>query len=179
MPEERELEKQLKLVSKTGKYVVGRREVMSGLKGSKLLIWSNSANLPQAILDESKNLSIPAIKFNGNPVELGRACGIPFRVSVIAVKNTGDADIKAFSNSSDYLASASSALGVAEAKEVVAEEEKPAAPKPKKKKAVAEVPAEEKTAKKKKTPEKKKSAKKPKSPKEKPKKSKDAKEDKS
>ena len=83
MPEDRELEKQLKLVSKTGKYIVGRREVMSGLKGSKLLVWSASANLPQSLLDESKGLSIPAVKFNGNPVELGRTCGIPFRVSVI------------------------------------------------------------------------------------------------
>ena len=105
MPAERELEKQLKLVSKTGKYIVGRREVMSGLKGSKLLVWSTSANLPQSILDESKNLSVPAIRFSGNPVELGRACGIPFRVSVIAVKNTGDADLKPYSRSSDYSSS--------------------------------------------------------------------------
>jgi large subunit ribosomal protein L30e len=102
MPEERELEKQLRLVSKTGKYVVGRREVMGSLKGSKLLVWSTSAGLPQSILDDSKNLQIPAIRFDGNPVELGRACGIPFRVSVIAVKSPGDADLKRFLSSSDY-----------------------------------------------------------------------------
>ena len=106
MPEERELEKQLKLVAKTGKYIVGRREVMSGIKGSELLVWSASAGLPQTILDDSKNLQIPAVRFNGNPVELGRACGIPFRVSVIAVKSTGDADLKAYSNAADYLVSA-------------------------------------------------------------------------
>ena len=105
MPEERELEKQLKLVSKTGKYVVGRREVLSSLKGSKLLVWSASANIPKNLLDESKTLAIPAIRFNGNPVELGRACGIPFRVSVIAVKSPGDADLKAFASSADYLVS--------------------------------------------------------------------------
>jgi len=102
MPEERDLEKQLKLVAKTGKYVVGRREVMSGIKGTKLLVWSASAGLPQTILDNSKSLQIPAVRFNGNPVELGRACGIPFRVSVIAVKSAGDADHKSFSNSADY-----------------------------------------------------------------------------
>ena len=96
MPEVRELEKQLKLVAKTGKYIVGRREVISGIKGSKLLVWSASAGLPQTILDDTKNLQIPAIRFNGNPVELGRACGIPFRVSLIAVKSAGDADLKAF-----------------------------------------------------------------------------------
>jgi|SRR5208283_518893 len=106
MPEERELEKQLKLVAKTGKYIVGRREVMGGIKGSKLLVWSASAGLPQTILDDTKNLQIPAVRFNGNPVELGRACGIPFRVSVFAVKSTGDADLKAYSSSADYLVSA-------------------------------------------------------------------------
>lgn len=103
MPEERELEKQLKVAAKTGKYVVGRREVQGGVKGSKLLVWSASANVPQKILDECKALSVPAVRFDGNPVELGRACGIPFRVSVIALKSTGDADIRAFSNASDYL----------------------------------------------------------------------------
>ena len=103
MPEERELEKQLKVAAKTGKYIVGRREVLSGVKGSKLLVWSASANVPQQILDECKALSVPAVKFKGNPVELGHACGIPFRVSVIALKTTGDADLAAYSNSSDYV----------------------------------------------------------------------------
>ncbi len=102
MSENLELEKQLKLVAKTGSYIVGRREVSSSLKGAKLLVWSASANVPQLILDECKNLSVPAIKFAGNPVELGRACGIPFRVSVIALKSTGDADLSRFANSSDY-----------------------------------------------------------------------------
>ncbi len=103
MPENLELEKQLKLAARTGSYLVGRREVLSGIKGSKLLVWSASSNLPQAILDQSKDLSIPAIKFGGNPVELGRACGIPFRVSVIAVKSQGDADLSGFTKSADYL----------------------------------------------------------------------------
>lgn len=102
MSENLELEKQLKLVAKTGSYVVGRREVSNSLKGTKLLVWSASANVPQLILDECKNLSVPAIKFTGNPVELGRACGIPFRVSVIALKSAGDADLSGFTKASDY-----------------------------------------------------------------------------
>jgi large subunit ribosomal protein L30e len=102
MSENLELEKQLKLVAKTGSYIVGRREVSTALKGAKLLVWSASANVPQPILDECRSLSIPAIKFSGNPVELGRACGIPFRVSVIALKSAGDADLSGFTSSSDY-----------------------------------------------------------------------------
>ncbi|MDG6922631.1 MAG: hypothetical protein JRN67_04980, partial [Nitrososphaerota archaeon] len=65
MPEERELEKQLKVAAKTGKYIVGRREVQEGVKGSKLLVWSASANVPQKILDECKVLSVPAVRFDG------------------------------------------------------------------------------------------------------------------
>ena len=106
MPEERELEKQLRVAAKTGDYIVGRREVQSSIKGSKLLVWSASSNLPQSILDECRSLSVPAVRFNGNPVELGRACGIPFRVSVIALKTVGDADVASFAKSSDYLAMA-------------------------------------------------------------------------
>lgn len=102
MSQSLELEKQLKLASKTGSYVVGRREVSTSLKGSKLLVWSASANVPQTILDECRNLSVPAIKFSGNPVELGRACGIPFRVSVIALRAPGDADLSGFTKSADY-----------------------------------------------------------------------------
>src|ERR1700730_1249212 len=104
MPENLELEKQLKLAKRTGSYLVGRREVLSGLKGSKLLVWSASANLPQNILDQTRDLSIPAIMFGGNPVELGHACGIPFRVSVIAVKSPGDADLSGFAKAADYKA---------------------------------------------------------------------------
>ena len=131
MAENLELEKQLKLVKKTGSYIVGRREVSSSLKGSKLLVWSASANVPQTILDECKSLSVPAIKFAGNPVELGRACGIPFRVSVIALKSTGDADLSAFSKSADYHSGVITAPSKEEPKEV-APVKKEAEPKPKK-----------------------------------------------
>ncbi len=105
MLEGKEFSRQLKVAAKTGKFVVGRREVSGSVKGSKLLVWSSSANVPQSILDQCRTLSVPALKFEGNPVELGRACGIPFRVSVIAVKSGGDADLSGFSNASDYLSS--------------------------------------------------------------------------
>ena len=102
MPENLELQKQLKLAAKTGSYIVGRREVPNAIKGTKLLVWSASADVPQTILDECRKLSVPALKFGGNSVELGRACGIPFRVSVIAVRAAGDADLSEFASSSDY-----------------------------------------------------------------------------
>jgi large subunit ribosomal protein L30e len=154
VPEVRELEKQLKIAAKTGKYLVGRREVLSGVKGTKLLVWSASADIPQKILDECKTLSVPAVKFNGNPVELGHACGIPFRVSVIALKAAGDADLSAFSNSIDYMSS-SKLVSIPKTEEVKEEapekeakkaEKAPTKRKPRKK---AEPEKEEKTEEKK------------------------------
>ena len=97
-----DLEKQLKAVTKTGKYVVGRKEVLNGLKGSKLVVWSASANVPPPILNECKNLQVPAVRFGGNPIELGKTCGIPYKVSVIAVKSSGDAVLTSFESSRDY-----------------------------------------------------------------------------
>lgn len=150
MPEERELEKQLKVAAKTGKYVVGRREVSGGVKGTKLLVWSASANVPQKILDECKSLSIPAVKFDGNPVELGRACGIPFRVSVIAVKSAGDADIRAYSNASDYVSMGRVVIpSAAEEKVEEPKEKKPLKPEektPKRKAKKGEAKVEEATS---------------------------------
>jgi len=165
MPEARELEKQLRVAAKTGKYIVGRREVLSGVKGSKLLVWSASANVPQKILDECKTLSVPAVKFDGNPVELGHACGIPFRVSVIAVKSSGDADLSTFQKSSDYVAISQVILPTAKVEEKAEEpkkEENPSAQKPvakrKPKKKESDESEEKKSEKPKKVAQKKKSA---------------------
>jgi len=160
------LEKQLRVAAKTGKYIVGRREVLSGVKGSKLLVWSASANVPQQILDECKTLSVPAVKFNGNPVELGHACGIPFRVSVIAVKSAGDADLGAFKNSTDYVALSQVVLPTVKQEEKAVEPKKEESPnaqkpvakrKPKKKESVES--EEKKSEKPKKVIQKKKTAK--------------------
>lgn len=102
MPVSSELEKQLKKAIKTGKYVVGRKEVLASLKGSKLLVWSASANISKEILNQCSGFQIPALRFDGDPIALGKTCGIPFKVSVISVKSAGDADLNSLSNSRDY-----------------------------------------------------------------------------
>ena len=102
MPSLTDLEKRLKSATKTGKWVVGRKEVLSSLKGSKLLVWSASANVPSEILSQCKSLQVPALRFDGDPMALGATCGIPYKVSVLAVKSSGDADLSAYANSQDY-----------------------------------------------------------------------------
>jgi large subunit ribosomal protein L30e len=97
-----DLERQLKAATRTGKVTVGRKEVANSLKGTRLLVWSASANLPQELLSQSKSLEIPAVRFDGNPIELGRIAGFPFKVSVLSVKSVGDAKLDPFTSSQDY-----------------------------------------------------------------------------
>lgn len=144
-----DLERQLKAVTKTGKYIVGRKEVLGSLKGSKLVVWSASANVPPQILNECKTLQVPAIRFDGNPIELGRTCGIPYKVSVIAVKSAGDAVLSSFENSKDYSEQRSSIqvrqmkeqLGMQEGQPKATEEEKTQVIKKKKRAEPSEKPS--------------------------------------
>lgn len=124
MPVSSELEKQIKKATKTGKYVVGRKEVLSSMKGSKLLVWSASANLSPDLLEQCKSLQIPAIRFDGDPIALGKMCGIPFKVSVIAVRSAGDADLGSFSDSHDYSLTASGAIASVAQSTTVAQSKK-------------------------------------------------------
>jgi large subunit ribosomal protein L30e len=151
-----DLERQLKAVTKTGKYVVGRREVLGSLKGSKLVVWSASANVPPQILNECKTLQVPAIRFDGNPIELGRTCGIPYKVSVIAVKSPGDAVLSSFESSKDYSEQRSAIFqsSLATRKDEPQEEHAESKPSKKKKETEESVKAGEKKAAKEKTAKK-------------------------
>jgi large subunit ribosomal protein L30e len=97
-----DLERQLKAAVRTGKVTVGRKEVANSLKASKLLVWSASANLSQDLLNQCQSLQIPAVRFDGNPIELGHIAGIPYKVSILSVKSSGDAKLDPFSDSKDY-----------------------------------------------------------------------------
>lgn len=95
MINEKDLEKILRTAIKTGKYIMGAKEVSRSIKGSKVIIYSSS--LPENWIPEVRNtcksLSIPFIEFKGTSVDLGRVCGKRFPVSTIAIKFPGESDI--------------------------------------------------------------------------------------
>ena len=78
------------------KYKIGTREVIASIKGSKLVIVSNS--VPQKIVDriakDSKDLGVPMIKYEGSSIKLGKVCNRQFKVSAICLKAGSDEDIK-------------------------------------------------------------------------------------
>lgn len=90
------IESFLEQVAKKGKIVYGTNEVLEELKGSKAIIVSNSVkpHVRQKLYRDCKRNSIPLIEYDGSSVELARALGKNFRISVLSIKSTGGYDLK-------------------------------------------------------------------------------------
>ena len=71
------------------KYKSGTKEVLQSIKGSKLIILSNSLNSKNRLHlgRTSEIIEVPLYQFNGNSLQLGKLCNKPFRISVIALKS--------------------------------------------------------------------------------------------
>ncbi len=95
MSDEKALEKIVQKAVRTGKYVLGLKEVSQSLKGSKLVIYSTAISEKKVanILEGCKSLSIPVIGYEGSTHELGMMCRRAFRISAIAIKSPGEANL--------------------------------------------------------------------------------------
>ncbi|MEM0052708.1 MAG: ribosomal L7Ae/L30e/S12e/Gadd45 family protein [Nitrososphaeria archaeon] len=91
-----QIEALLGQIAKKGKIVYGTNEVVEELKGSKAVIVSSSLKpeIRQKLIRDCKKNSIPLIEYNGSSIDLGRALGKNFRVSVLSIKSTGGLDLK-------------------------------------------------------------------------------------
>lgn len=91
-----QIESFLSQVIKKGKIVYGTNEVLDELRGSKAVIVSKSIkpNIRQKLYRDCKKNSIPIIEYEGSSIDLGRALGKNFRVSVLSIKSTGGYDLK-------------------------------------------------------------------------------------
>lgn len=91
------LEKVIKDAVAANKYSSGTRQVLKTAKDAKLIIVSRSLDAEdRAKLDEQAKSGKAAVyEFGGNSVQLGKLCNMPFRVSAIAIRGTGDKEIAA------------------------------------------------------------------------------------
>jgi large subunit ribosomal protein L30e len=89
------IEKVLKDAMNANKYKCGTKEVLQSMKGSKLILLSNSLKSERRLkLEEQAKLhKIPLYAFDGNSLKLGKLCNKPFRITVIALKSGTDAEI--------------------------------------------------------------------------------------
>ena len=97
MIDEKTLSKTLNGVAKTGKYVAGYKEVWKSAKGSKVVIASSSLTNDETdrLQELCEATTVPFLQVPLTSVGLGRALGKQFRVSTLAVKSQGDANLSA------------------------------------------------------------------------------------
>jgi large subunit ribosomal protein L30e len=96
------LEKIIKDAISSNKCKIGTRQVMASIKGSKLIVLSNSL-MPRSksiILEEAKSAQVPTLPYDGNSVQLGRLCNKPFRISALSLKIGKDNEIQELLNES-------------------------------------------------------------------------------
>ena len=81
------LQKALVNAVKERKRVLGTKQIISSMENSKLVVISRSlsTNLTKKIEETAQNHNVPLIHFNDTSIELGKLCGIKFRVSAISL----------------------------------------------------------------------------------------------
>ncbi len=81
---------------KTGKCVLGLKEVSDSIKGSLLIVYSSSLEAPSRtkLLESTDSLKVPTLYYEGNSMALGKSCGRQHRISVVAIKSAGDANLE-------------------------------------------------------------------------------------
>lgn len=91
------LEKIIKDAKSSNKYKEGLKEVRSNIKGSKLIIVSNSlrASEKQFIEESCKEMKVRLYYYDDNSIKLGRLFNKPYRISTVALKSVEDKDVSA------------------------------------------------------------------------------------
>ena len=91
------LEKIIKDAKSSNKYKEGVKEVRANVKGSKLIIVSNSLGYTdkQFLEKTCKELKVPLYFYTDNSIKLGRLFNRPYRISAVALKSVADEDVSA------------------------------------------------------------------------------------
>lgn len=92
---ERELGSILSKAVKTGKCVLGLKEVLKAVRGSKIVIYSTQIPKDKlaSLIEACRTANVPTLAYSSKPFNLGVLCGKKFRVSALAIKSAGDADL--------------------------------------------------------------------------------------
>lgn len=92
-----DLDKSLAMAAKTGKVSLGTNSTLRNVSTGKVRLIVVASNCPKKAREDleyyCKLSKIPIIPYSGTSLELGRVCGKPFLVSVLAIRDPGDSDI--------------------------------------------------------------------------------------
>jgi len=82
---------------KTGKVLLGANKAVESVKLGRARLVLLASNCPRTTVEDIKYFSrfsnIPVVIYKGNSIDLGAACGKPFMVSALTVREPGDSDI--------------------------------------------------------------------------------------
>ena len=97
------LEKTLKDAVKENQCILGTKEVLNSISKSKLIVLSRSIQTEtrQKIESDAKNSKIPTLTFNDTSVNLGKLCGLQFRVSTLSLPQISESDITSLRKESE------------------------------------------------------------------------------
>ncbi|MCK5593468.1 50S ribosomal protein L30e [Candidatus Bathyarchaeota archaeon] len=92
-----DINKAIATTVRTGKVLFGASNAVKNAKIGKPKLFIVAANCPTNVREDIEyycNFSgLPVISHSGTSIDLGAACGKPFTVSVITIKEPGDSDI--------------------------------------------------------------------------------------
>ena len=93
----KQLEKALTDAIKTGKRILGTKQVTSTIKDSKLVIISKSVPTlsVKKIEKTAQDNNVPLVHFNDTSLTLGKLCGLSFRVSAISLSAVSTTNVQA------------------------------------------------------------------------------------
>ena len=97
------LEKTLKDALKANECTLGTKQVLNSISKSKLVILSKSVpeETYKKIETDAKKSNITTLKFDGTSVNLGKLCGLQFRVSSISLPQISQSDITSLKKESE------------------------------------------------------------------------------
>jgi len=82
---------------KTGKVLFGANKAVENVKLGRAKLIVLASNCPRKIVEDIMNYSrfsnVPVVIYKGTSIDLGAACGKPFMVSALTVREPGDSDI--------------------------------------------------------------------------------------
>ncbi|MDK2917188.1 MAG: large subunit ribosomal protein L30e [Euryarchaeota archaeon] len=83
----------LRKAVKTGTVFLGRNKTQESIKEGKAKLVVVVRNSPESVKNLVNETDIPVYVYEGSSVQLGRACGMPYVVSALAVIEPGESDI--------------------------------------------------------------------------------------
>ena len=97
------LEKTLKDAIKEDQCILGTKQVLNSISKSKLVILSKSVETEtrEKIESDAKKSKIQTFEFDGTSVNLGKLCGLQFRVSTISLPKISESDITSLKKESE------------------------------------------------------------------------------